>query len=152
MTTTERDTNMYNRMKASVFNWTVVVWIKEKGNFSFIKKKKTKKKTGKKEQGKKAVICTETEAMKKKEKQTRPRHNGRSDIKNRAENAQMAILEEGSWRVMILTHALQTKPPQALEVTQYSSCFRAFTEISLRKYLVGILSTLTTIKLGEALS
>ena len=151
MTTTERDTNMYNRMKASVFNWTVVVWIKEKGNFSFIKKK-TKKKTGKKEQGKKAVICTETEAMKKKEKQTRPRHNGRSDIKNRAENAQMAILEEGSWRVMILTHALQTKPPQALEVTQYSSCFRAFTEISLRKYLVGILSTLTTIKLGEALS
>ena len=40
MTTTERDTNMYNRMKASVFNWTVVVWIKEKGNFSFIKKKK----------------------------------------------------------------------------------------------------------------
>ena len=151
MTTTERDTNMYNRMKASVFNWTVVVWIKEKGNFYFFKKK-TKKKTGKKEQGKKAVICTETEAMKKKEKQTRPRHNGRSDIKNRAENAQMAILEEGSWRVMILTHALQTKPPQALEVTQYSSCFRAFTEISLRKYLVGILSTLTTIKLGEALS
>ena len=141
MTTTERDTNMYNRMKASVFNWTVVVWIKEKGNFSFIKKKK---KTGKKEQGKKA--------KKKKEKQTRQRHNGRSDIKNRAENAQMAILEEGSWRVMILTHALQTKPPQALEVTQYSSCFRAFTEISLRKYLVGILSTLTTNKLGEALS
>ena len=44
MTTTERDTNMYNRMKASVFNWTVVVWIKEKGNFSFIKKKNKKKK------------------------------------------------------------------------------------------------------------
>ena len=43
MTTTERDTNMYNRMKASVFNWTVVVWIKEKGNFYFIKKKQKKK-------------------------------------------------------------------------------------------------------------
>ena len=49
MTTTERDTNMYNRMKASVFNWTVVVWIKEKGNFSFIKKKKKKKERRKKE-------------------------------------------------------------------------------------------------------
>ena len=74
--------------------------------------------------------------MKEKEKQTRQRHNGRSDIKNRDENAQMAILEETSWRVVILTHALQTKPPRALEIIQYSSCFRAFTEISLRKYFV----------------
>lgn len=122
---------------------------KKRATFLLLKKKK---KTGKKEQGKKAVTCMETEAMKEKEKQTRQRHNGRRDIKNRDENAQMAILEETSWRVVILTHALQTKPPRALEIIQYSSCFRAFTEISLRKYFVGILSTLTTIKLGEALS
>lgn len=124
---------------------------KKRATFLLLKKKKTTT-TGKKEQGKKAVTCTETEAMKEKEKQTRQRHNGRSDIKNRDENAQMAILEETSWRVVILTHALQTKPPRALEIIQYSSCFRAFTEISLRKYFVGILSTLTTIKWGEALS
>ena len=69
--------------------------------------------------------CTETEAMKKKEKHTRQRHNGRNDIKNRDENTQMAMLEEASWRVMILTLVLQTKPPQALEITQYSSCLEA---------------------------
>lgn len=49
-TTTERDTNTYNIMKASVFNWTVVVWILKKGQLFFYKKKnKTKQERRNKE-------------------------------------------------------------------------------------------------------
>lgn len=48
-TTTERDTNTYNRMKASVFNWTVVVWILKKGQLFFYKKKKNRKEGTRKE-------------------------------------------------------------------------------------------------------
>lgn len=55
------------------------------GTFSFLK-------TVKKEQGKKAVKHTKTEATKKKEKQTRHGHNGKSSIKNREENARMTKL------------------------------------------------------------